>query len=109
MVFGKWIHFELVFLREILPWFEGLKGHGHRQYLEVLQSVRQIARVHWGYFMEDARWGSRIKREKLPVDFKFRLSRELGKIRRPMVKYHEEMESQTVVGSQISQKPVAHN
>lgn len=69
--------------------------------------MRWIARVGWGYSMENGRWGSRIRREKLPVDFKFRLNRELGKIKRPVVRYQEEIKSQMEIRNQITQKPAA--
>lgn len=51
--------------------------------------------------------GSRIRRETLPVDFKFRLNRELGKIKRPVVRYQEEIKSQTEIRNHIPQKPAA--
>lgn len=40
------------------------------------------------------------------MDCMFRLSRELRKMKKPMVKYQEKIKPQTVVGSQTTQKPV---
>lgn len=67
--------------------------------------MRRIARVSWGYSMDNGKRGSRIRREKLPVDFKFRLNRDLGKIKRPVVRYQEEIKSQMEIRNQVTQKP----
>lgn len=47
------------------------------QYLKVLKSVRWTVYVSWGYFIKDVRLGCRIRKEKLPVNFKFKLNRDL--------------------------------
>lgn len=65
-------------------------------------------RVSWGYFMEDARLGTKMRREKLPVTCMFWLDRGLGQRKKPVVKYQDKVKAQTVAGSQITQKPAAH-
>lgn len=61
----------------------------------------------WGYFMGDARLGTR-KRERLPVTCMFWLDRGLGQRAKPVAKYQDKVKAQTVVRRQLTQKPVAH-
>ena len=77
MVFGKWVHFELACLDEILSWLEGVNAQW-----QVIPAGTEVCemdgRVSWGYFMEDAGLGAGMRRGKLPVTCMFRLKRGLG-------------------------------
>lgn len=78
------------------------------RYLEDLQYVRWIAGGSWGYFMGDARLGTRLRRESLPVTCMFWLDRGRGQREKPMAKDQDKVKAQTVVRRQLTQKPVAH-